>query len=77
MQRTFFTMCAYKCLTLKTIENIIELCVHMNVYLYKYITEHYLSRVTTKPTAQSDQDPCCSLSVSLFEIGLVSEQHGS
>jgi hypothetical protein len=51
-----------------------------------------LSRVTTKPTwwvcdqhgsrpactsAQSDQDPCCSLSISLLVIGSVSEQHGS
>jgi hypothetical protein len=27
--------------------------------------------------AQSDQDPCCSLSVSLLVIGFVSEQHGS
>jgi hypothetical protein len=50
-----------------------------------------MSRVTTKPTAwvcdqsgsrqacasaQSDQDPCCSLSVSLLVIGFVSEQHG-
>jgi hypothetical protein len=26
---------------------------------------------------QSDQDPCCSLSVSLLVIGFVSEQHGS
>jgi hypothetical protein len=26
---------------------------------------------------QSDQDPCCSLSVSLLEIEMVSEQHGS
>jgi hypothetical protein len=26
---------------------------------------------------QSDQDPCCSLSVSLLVIELVSEQHGS
>jgi hypothetical protein len=28
-------------------------------------------------SAQSDQDPCCSLSVSLLVIGFVSEQHGS
>jgi hypothetical protein len=49
-------------------------------------------RVMTKPTewvcdqhgsrpacasAQSDQDPCCSLSVSLLVLELVSEQHGS
>jgi hypothetical protein len=26
---------------------------------------------------QSDQDPCCSLSVSLLVIGFVGEQHGS
>jgi hypothetical protein len=31
----------------------------------------------TKPTKWSDQDPCCSLAVSLFVIELVSEQHGS
>jgi hypothetical protein len=51
-----------------------------------------LSHVATKPTkwvcdqhgfrpacasAQSDQDPCCSLSDLLLVIGLVSEQHGS
>jgi hypothetical protein len=35
----------------------------------------HLSRVMT--SAQSDQDPCCSLSVSLLIIGLISEQHGS
>jgi hypothetical protein len=28
-------------------------------------------------SAQSDQDPCCSLSDSLLVIGLVSKQHGS
>jgi hypothetical protein len=27
--------------------------------------------------APTDQDPCCSLSVSLFVIELKSEQHGS
>jgi hypothetical protein len=52
----------------------------------------YMSRDMTIPTkcvcdqhgsrpvctsAQSDQDPCCSLSVSLLVIGFVSEQHGS
>jgi hypothetical protein len=30
-----------------------------------------------QPGVQSDQDPCCSLSVSLLVIDLVSEQHGS
>jgi hypothetical protein len=29
------------------------------------------------PDAQSDQDPCCSLLVSLLVIGFVSKQHGS
>jgi hypothetical protein len=34
--------------------------------------------VRLRPTfAHSDQDPCCSLSVSLLVIGFVSEQHGS
>jgi hypothetical protein len=61
-------------------------------YQSYYTKQWEMSRVTTKPTycvcdqhgsrpacasAQSDQDPCCSLLVSLLVIDFVSEQHGS
>jgi hypothetical protein len=53
-----------------------------------YIMSHAMTKLTkcvcdqhgTRPacaSAQSDQDPCCSLSFSLLVIGLVIEQHGS
>jgi hypothetical protein len=62
------------------------------IQFYTVILFVTVSRAMTKPTkwvcdqhgsrpvcvsAQSDQDPCCSLSVSLLVIGFVREQHGS
>jgi hypothetical protein len=47
-----------------------------NAGLKRYICNNYqVSRVMT--SAQSDQDPCCLLSVSLLVIEFVCEQHGS
>jgi hypothetical protein len=37
----------------------------------------FATSIDPDQSAQSDQDPCCSLSVSLLVIGFVSEQHGS
>jgi hypothetical protein len=51
--------------------------------IYVYVEGMYKSTVSIclgfflSSSAQSDQDPSCSLSVSLLAIGFVSEQHGS
>jgi hypothetical protein len=43
----------------------------------KYFKKIKLEKNLLRFEEKSDQDPCCSLSVTLLVIGLESEQHGS
>jgi hypothetical protein len=47
-----------------------------NIWAAPWQNEHNGESRSACASAQFDQDPCCSLSVSLLIIGFVSEQHG-